>query len=589
MIKAKFKNLSLKKKMLCIYLLSFVFPLLVLCVVIYVEISRSMLKNVRYSSMRSYEQANDYLEYRVQQIIRLSDVVVMNQEIKNYLNSLGKDIYSQIELREEIGRAIREIEGNVQDLAIRIYISDRLPWAVDGDNIWLLAEADEAEWYRHKREDKVYFSPDLYLEEVSAGKKIALVRDIVSDDNYRKRIGVVRIDIELKEIRTTLQNAAITPHAVTYLVNSENRIVASSDLEQMEKLGLSGQLDDEFAYDKYWNSSKLYKDRLGNQTVYYMRDKIRNTDWEMITVIPELDMLGDVFRVQGIVILVMLVFFLLTLVGGTFIISWVVRRIAYLVDSMKLVQSGNLQIHLENDCEDEIGILYDNYNRMIERTSDLMEEQYQMGQRLKSAELKALQSQINPHFLYNTLDTINWLAHAGRTDEISSAVVAISKYYRLILNRGEDMLSLRKELSHVGYYIRIQNMRYPGKFDYRQEVSEEVLDSIVPKIILQPLVENAILHGILEKKNEKGTIRIGGILEEGQTVCLTVEDDGIGIDTETMRHILDGSIRSKGSSYGVRNVNARIRMMFGEEYGLFFESEPGKGTRITIRFPMREE
>lgn len=575
--------------MLFIYIFSFVFPLIVLSIVIYAEISKSMIENVRYSSTRSYEQANDYLEYRIQQIIRMSDVVVMNKEIKTHLSSSERDVYSQMELREELGRAIREIEGSSQDLEIRVYVSDLLSWTVDGDHIWFLSEADESDWYQHKAGTRVYFAPDLYLEDELVGKKTALIRDISSDENYNERIGVLRINIDMKDIKTTLHNAAITPNAVTYLINSENIIVAASDYGQMEKLGFSEQIDSRFAYDKYWNSSELYHTMLGDQKVYYMRDKIRNTDWEMITIIPEWDMLKDVFRVQGIVILVMILFFILTLIGGSVIISWVVRRIAYLVESMKTVQSGNLRIHLENDCEDEIGILYDNYNRMIERTAELMEEQYQMGQRLKSAELKALQSQINPHFLYNTLEMINWLAHAGRTSEICSAVIALSKYYRLTLNRGEDILSLDKELSHVEYYIRIQNIRYPGKLVYCQEVSRDILDGIVPKITLQPLVENAIIHGIFEKKDKQGTIKIRGCMEEDRTVCLTVEDDGVGIDDETLRHILDGSIRSQGSGYGIRNVNARIQMMFGEEYGLFYESEVGKGTRITIRFPLREE
>ena len=588
-MRSKFKNLSLKKKMLLIYFFAFIFPLIVLSIVIYTEISKSMIENVRYSATRSYAQANDYLEYRIQQIIRMSDVVVMDQEITTYLSSTKRDIYSQMELREELGRAIREIEGSSQDLGIRVYVSDRLSQTVDGDHIWLLSEADESDWYQHKERAKVYFAPDTYLEEEFHGKETALVRDIVSDRNYNERIGVLRINIDMKEIKATLHNAAITPNAVTYLINSENIVVASSDHGQMEKLGLSDRIDSRFAYDKYWNSSELYHTMLGNQKVYYMRDKIRNTDWEMITIIPEWDMLEDVFRVQGIVILVMLAFFILTFAGGSLIISWVVRRIAYLVDSMKAVQAGNLQIQLENDCEDEIGILYDNYNRMIRRTAELMDEQYQMGQRLKSAELKALQSQINPHFLYNTLDMINWLAHAGRTNEICSTVVALSKYYRLTLNRGEDMLPLGKELSHVEYYIRIQNIRYPGRLVFCQEVSPDILDSMVPKILLQPLVENAIIHGILEKKEKQGTIRISGVMEEDQTVCLIVEDDGVGIDEETLRHILDGSIRSQGSSYGIKNVNARIQMIFGEEYGLFYESEVGKGTRIMIRFPVRKE
>ena len=205
--------------MLLIYFFAFIFPLIVLSIVIYTEISKSMIENVRYSATRSYAQANDYLEYRIQQIIRMSDVVVMDQEITTYLSSTKRDIYSQMELREELGRAIREIEGSSQDLGIRVYVSDRLSQTVDGDHIWLLSEADESDWYQHKERAKVYFAPDTYLEEEFLGKETALVRDIVSDRNYNERIGVLRINIDMKEIKATLHNAAITPNAVTYLIN----------------------------------------------------------------------------------------------------------------------------------------------------------------------------------------------------------------------------------------------------------------------------------------------------------------------------------------------------------------------------------
>lgn len=569
-------------------MLSFIFPLFIMSTVIYKEVSSSMIDNVRYSAKQSYEQVNDYLEYRIEQILHISDVIVMNQEIKTILDSKGEDVYRQMELREELRQSIQEIEGSNQDLNIRVYVSEELSWTTDGDYIWPIEQADEAEWYQKKGEGKVYFSPGIYLEPKYSENTIALVRNIVSNEDYDRRIGVLRMDINLKAIKTTLQNAVITPDAVTYLVNTENVVVAASDWEQMEKLGFSGILENPFAYDKYWDNDELNEGMLEKQTVYYMKDKIRNTDWEMITVIPERDMLNDVVRIQGMIILVMICFGGLTIIGIAIINASIIKRISRLVSSMKLVQAGNLDIHLENDSEDEIGILYDNYNTMIERVSDLMEQQYQMGQKLKSAELKALQSQINPHFLYNTLDTINWLAHAGRTNEICSTVIALAKYYRLILNKGEDVLPLGKELSHVGYYIRIQDIRYPGKITFYQEVPLELQNYIVPKIILQPLIENAIIHGILKKKEKQGVIRITGFLDEGNVVCITIEDDGVGMDEETLYHVLDGSIRSRGSSYGIKNVNARIRIMFGEEYGLFYDSKKGEGTKITLRFPARE-
>ena len=588
MLKAKFKNMSLKKKMLLFYAFSFILPLILLSIVIYKEVSESMVEKTRYSSTRSYEQAKDYLEYRMLQTIYLSDVVVTNSTIKDCLTSTTLDIHEQLAMRDTLRRTIQSIESSKQYLDVKIYIPDHLAGAKDGDYIFTMYEAGTSGWYAHKGDSKVYFAPDIYLDTELSGKKIALVRDIVSDDDYNSRIGILRIDIDISDIRTTLQNAADTPGAVSYIVNTENTVVAVSDDDQMAALGLLEDGSPRFSYDRYWDSHELTKGQIGHHKIYYMIDRIRNTDWEMVTVIPESDLLDGALRVQFIVVLIMLIFIILTSICGTMIISWIVRRIEYLVGSMQTVQSGDLDIHLENDCKDEIGVLYDNYNTMIERTTMLMDEQYKMGQKLKSAELKALQSQINPHFLYNTLDMINWLAHAGRTGEICKAVIALSKYYRLILNRGEDVLTLEKELSHVSYYIRIQDIRYPGKLTYIQNVAPEIMNGVVPKIILQPLVENAIVHGIFEKKGKQGTIKISGWLEPDNMIRLVIEDDGIGMTAETLSHVLDGTIRSTGSGYGVKNVNARIKLMFGEAYGLTYESREGDGTKVTICFPKQE-
>lgn len=587
-LKKRLKNTSLKRKMLLFYILSFILPLVILNIVIYREISESMIEKIRYSSRQSYEQTNDYLEYRILQAIYLSDVVVTNREVKDALVREEATVFQQLAMRESLRRTLQSIEGSRQYLHIQLYMPDVLSEVSDGSYIFPESEAENEAWYTHKGGDRVYFSPDIYLEEENAGRQIALVRDVVSESDYNHRIGILRINIDVKDLRDTLKNASVTEHAVTYLINSENIMIAASEEVLMAEHGSKEGIPEFFSYSEYQMNRELQKAESKDGDVYYMRDRIQNTDWEMVTVIPASDMLEDVVNVQRIMLVIMGIFMILTITGGTAIISWICRRIEYLVSSMKVVQEGNLDIHLENDCEDEIGVLYDNYNKMIRSTSELMEEKYQMGLMLKSAELKALQFQINPHFLYNTLDAINWLARAGRGEEISSAVIALSKYYRLVLNKGADVLTLENELNHVGYYIRLQELRYPGRIKYVQDVPPGILNGMIPKIILQPLVENAIMHGIFERRGKQGTIRITGCLENEEIICLKVIDDGAGMDEETLSHILDGSIRSSGSSYGVRNVNARIALMFGEEYGLTYESAPNQGTTVTIRFPKRE-
>lgn len=585
--KQKFKNLSLKKKLLVFYSILFLLPLLLISMIIYVEVSRSIMDKVQYSAIQGYDQATSYLKYKVVQLIQRSDVVVTNNSLKEKIqksNASQMNQYQQLAQRDFLVSYLQSVESGMQSIRIKLYVADEFEMLSDGDYTGHLSEADASLWYQKKGDQKVYFSPGVYLEEEKQDNYVALIRDIPEENNYRLRNSVLRMDIKIEELEEILQNATPTEHAVTYLVNRENTIVAVSDWQKLEAIGLSGNLPKEFQYSKYAEDRDLLRNQLNQETVYCMRDRIRNTDWEMITVIPKADMTSGIVRTQYMVAGLMILFGVLTIIGGTMIISWIVQRISQLNDSFNQVKSGDTHVYLHNDTKDEIGVLYDNYNEMMEHTNQLMDEKYQMGIHLKSAELKALQSQINPHFLYNTLEMVNWLAYNGRMEDIHKAVISLSKYYRLILNKGQDTLTLSEELSHVGYYIKIQDIRFPEKITYIEDVKEGIGDSIVPKIILQPLVENAIQHGILEKREKKGTIRIWGYEEEG-IVCVKVIDDGIGMDALTLSHVMDGTISSSGSSYGVKNVHARLQLMFGETYGLSYESKEGEGTCVTVRFP----
>lgn len=239
--------------------------------------------------------------------------------------------------------------------------------------------------------------------------------------------------------------------------------------------------------------------------------------------------------------------------------------------------------------KDEIGTLYENYNFMITRIHTLLHENYQMGRELKSAEYKALQSQINPHFLYNTLDMISWLSYQKKPEQISSVVYSLANFYKLSLNKGKYIVPISDEISHVTYYMKIQDLRFSGEIRFLTDIDPVILQYSIPKITLQPIVENALFHGILEKKSKSGQITIHGILAE-DNVLLIVEDDGVGIPSDQLNVLLEADnseahADDSGSHYGLRNINKRIRLQYGEEYGLSFESIPGEGTKVVLRLP----
>jgi two-component system sensor histidine kinase YesM len=207
----------------------------------------------------------------------------------------------------------------------------------------------------------------------------------------------------------------------------------------------------------------------------------------------------------------------------------------------------------------------------------------------RKSEMKALQAQINPHFLYNTLDSIVWMAETNNS-EVVTMTEALARLFRITLSRGEDQITLEQELEHVRNYLIIQSLRYINKFDYELDAEESLLQNKVLKLILQPLVENSIYHGI-KNKRQKGHIRITARAEHGRLLIL-VQDDGIGMSPEKAATILQSAAsdhKDRFSGIGVRNVHERIQLYYGPEYGLQFESKPGEGTTVKVWLPLPGE
>lgn len=218
---------------------------------------------------------------------------------------------------------------------------------------------------------------------------------------------------------------------------------------------------------------------------------------------------------------------------------------------------------------------------MVNRISTLINEVYKGKLSQKEAEMKALQAQINPHFLYNSLSLINWKAIEAKQPDISRITLLLSKFYRTSLNKGKNITSIKDELSNIQSYIDIQLMMHDDGFDVEYDLDQEVMRYSIPNLLLQPLIENAIDHGIDMNTDKRGVIRITVKQREDSRIVITVSDNGIGMPKETAEQILTGN--SKG--YGVKNVNERIKHFYGEEYGITVESTEGVGTDIVILIP----
>lgn len=374
--------------------------------------------------------------------------------------------------------------------------------------------------------------------------------------------------------------------SVSYIINERDNLVASSDAS------LSGiyWLSYENIEESFMSSNNFIERTILDNKIYAGFYRINKPGWFMVTVLPSQPLIEQSNQMMVQYILLYLAFLVLALMLATLLARSVTGRISSVINQMQKVRQGP-PVPMESPTfHDELGDLVDTYNFMTRRMNQLLENQAKAAEDLRIAEFNSLQAQINPHFLYNTMDMINWMAKQGRTSEVCNAVQSLSRFYKLTLSRKQSISTIAQEEEHVTIYVHLQNMRYHDSIEFISDVPDELMEYQIPKLTLQPVMENAILHGILEKPSKSGTIVLTGWME-GEDIVLLVSDNGVGIPPEKMPSILSGTGQSTsgGTNIAIYNTHRRLQILYGDNYGLSYSSEPGKGTEVQIRIPAQKE
>ena len=312
--------------------------------------------------------------------------------------------------------------------------------------------------------------------------------------------------------------------------------------------------------------------------------KIEDTKWNFCLYQPKEELEKSVWTLLLGNIPVLLLCLFLILLLGYFFSRKMVERLEQLTENMNQINLGLRKVTVVSQSKDEIGVLVRTFTRMMDEINKLISQVYEAKIKLQKTEMKALQAQINPHFLYNSLSIINWKALEADNEEISRITLALSTYYRTSLNKGETMTIAANEIRNIDAYLQIQLIMHDNSFQVIKEIQEDTLSYSVPKLILQPLVENAIEHGLDVSEKEEKWLKISACKEK-DALIMAVEDNGMGMSEEQAKSII--TYRSKG--YGVRNVNDRITLLYGEEYHLRVKSRQGEGCRIEIVIPVNKE
>lgn len=559
-----FNGIKLRYKLAIFYSLFCFLPVMLLFWLSFLQM-RSIIDDKGKMNLQSYlQQSVSSMDRTLDGYNSLSDYIAFDRTLAEVFSMEYGTPYEQYEqLTQKVDPILRTasyFHGGMQQ--ITIYTDNGM--VKHDTTVAPVSEIEKTDWYQKTLEHPgLNWFANYQEKTLFSARKLAF-------SGAREGVNILYMDVDYQKLFTPYAETLISECGL-YITDQDGKLV-------FEESSFSGKNQN---YDLTYSEFLEQRDR-GSTDYIILCEQSNTTGWTVWLYQP-VGLAGEAMRPIGVMAGVTILICIFAAVLAYFITSGMVSsRIERLTHFMQEVQEGSMDMQMESDDRDEIGMLYRGFGSMMKRIRTLINEVYLSKITQKEAELKALQAQINPHFLYNTLSLINWKALAAGEEDISRMTLALSTFYRTALNRGRNVLQVETELSNTRAYLEIQSMLHDGDFDYEIEAQTEILQCESLNLILQPLVENAIHHGIEEKTDGRGKITVRG-WKEDNCVWFMVEDNGVGMEQEVADKIL--TMESKG--YGVRNVDERIRLCYGEKYAMKVESVVGKGTKMTIHFPAR--
>lgn len=442
-------------------------------------------------------------------------------------------------------------------------------------------------WYREASENP----EEIQLISVVTGRNIVTNRSYSIDDVFSlakavqdpetgEVLGVILLDIRHDIIQSSINGVTIGEKGFVFVMDQEDNIVYTP---------VNGIV---YRVNPKWVKAMEPMSVQIQGGSYQIRSELSPyTGWRTVGVFSMDEVMSSVNTIVYILFTCVIISLVLVVIVSFKFSRTLTNPIFKLKRLMKQAESGDLTVRFNFQHNDEIGELGQSFNHMIARIDQLIQMVYVEQENKRTAEMKSLQEQIKPHFLYNTLDTISWMARDYDAEDIVRLVDALTNMFRIGLSHGKDIITVKEEITHVSNYLYIQKIRYKDKLNYVIHVDESLYAVEVPKLILQPLVENAIYHGVKAKRGG-GTITITGV-PEGENLVFTVQDNGAGMPQEKVeelnRRMSERSVLDEQKSFGLFYIRERIQLCYGTGYGVHVESALGEGTRVTITLPLYQK
>ena len=558
-----FKNMKYRHKLTILLVVTGLVPMTVLALYSHSRQS-TMVRSSELEDMQSImEQTKESIDSQTAVYASLLNYLTYSPDIEEIIKKKNIDNYTAYEKYTEIADPLLSVPKSYHDAIKRIQL---FADSIQVEHEYTLVPLDkmQEEWWSEGLKDDVRIQ---WKVDRTRGEVVAVRMTYA----HQKLNAVLCISLDYDKIFQPLTNI---------LTDENGGIVADKDGNVLyNKTGLKElKLSDDNKKDTSQTADKLLSKI--SQTCTWTQTESEENDWVFYFYKSQDAISGSVRRLllEEIPLIIACGFIILFL--GLSFSRIFTRKIEELTKNMDQVNHGSREVTVSSDSEDEVGILINSFHNMMDEINRLIDEVYVNKIALKEYELKALQAQINPHFLYNTLSMMNWMAIRSNQMEISKVTLALSTFYRTALSKGEDVVTVENCIQNMQAYLEIQLTMHDNNFTVDWDIDPTIKNEKMPKLLLQPVVENAIEHGIDEKEDGDKKLFLS-FRGNGDDVEITVRDNGMGMPQEKAETLV--TYQAKG--YGLKNVNDRIRLLYGEKYGIQIFSAPDEGTTVVMRFP----
>ena len=572
------KNLSIQSSIFMYFTVTAIIAIALISLIIFQRFTNSLNATIIEENSGIVGQLGESVDSYLRNAMKVSDSI--------YYNVIKNTDISNDDIKSGMNLIYVNNDNMIDDIALisgKGELIESMPALRLKDNSNVL----EKDFFKKSMAESEYINfsmphiRDLFdRNESSYSWVISLSRAVEVTDEGKATQALLLINLNYMYFEEIFSNVNLGNGGYVYLTNDYGDIIWHPKQNEI----YSGRFKEDNKYAATLKDGITVENLSGKNLTLNVRT-IGYTGWKLVGVTPSAALGVDGIKFRFFVLFVADLFLFLLAMINAFISDKISNPIKSLDGSVREIESGNLDVEIVPSGSYEVEHLGKSIKNMLGRIKVLMSDLVAEHNAKRKSEFDTLQSQINPHFLYNTLDIIVWMIENENSDKAVNIVTALAKFFRISLSKGKNIITVKDEVEHVRNYLMIQNMRFKNRFEYSIDVDEEVLSYSSLKLMLQPLVENAIYHG-MEFMDGDGEIDVK-VFKEDDSLYFTITDNGLGMSEDMVETLLSKDFvpSKKGSGIGVKNVNERIKLYFGSEYGLKVESEPDEGTKITIHLP----